>query len=48
VPGTATAFEDKGLEFSKTYMYRVQAIDAAGNRSFQSNLAEASTGAEAG
>jgi chitodextrinase len=44
VSGTTTAFQDTGLEFSTTYMYRVQAIDAAGNRSPQSRLAEATTG----
>jgi len=41
---TATSFRDTGLDFSTTYIYTVQAIDAAGNRSPQSRRAEATTG----
>jgi len=44
VSDTATSFRDTGLDFSTTYVYTVQAIDAAGNRSPQSRRAEATTG----
>ncbi len=42
---TATTFSDTGLAPSTTYRYRVRAIDASGNLSGYSAVAEATTGA---
>ena len=42
---TATTFSDTGLAPSSTYRYRVRAIDASGNLSGYSTVAEATTGA---
>ena len=44
VSGTTTTFQDTGLAPSTTYRYTVQAIDAAGNASPQSQPAQARTG----
>ena len=42
---TATTYSDGGLSPSTTYRYRVRAVDAAGNLSGYSAIAEATTGA---
>ena len=42
---TATSFTDTGLAPSSTYRYRVRAVDASGNFSGYSAVAEATTGA---
>jgi chitodextrinase len=44
VSGTTTTFQDTALEASTGYVYTVQAIDAAGNASAQSNRTKAKTG----
>ena len=41
--GTATSYSDTGLTAVTSYSYRVRAIDAAGNLSFYSNVASATT-----
>jgi chitodextrinase len=41
--GNVTTFQDTGLKASTLYSYRVQALDAAGNVSPQSNAASATT-----
>ena len=45
---TATSFTDTGLAPSTTYRYRVRAVDASGNFSGYSTVAEATTGAGSG
>lgn len=47
VTGTETRFRDTSVAASTAYAYRVQAIDAAGNRSAQSSEARAKTSAAA-
>ena len=42
---TATNFSDTGLAPSTTYRYQVRAVDASGNLSPYSGIAEATTGA---
>jgi chitodextrinase len=44
VSGTTTTFRDTGLASSTSYLYTVQATDAAGNASAQSHRAQATTG----
>jgi chitodextrinase len=44
VAGTATSYQDTGLDPSTGYVYWIEAVDAAGNRSAQSNKTKASTG----
>jgi chitodextrinase len=44
VAGTATSYQDTGLDPSTGYVYWIEAVDAAGNRSGQSNKTKASTG----
>src|SRR4029077_13543274 len=41
--GAVTAYQNTGLTAATTYSYTVQAIDAAGNASGQSNAAAATT-----
>jgi chitodextrinase len=43
VAGTATSYQDTGLDPSTGYVYWIEAVDAAGNRSAQSNKTKAST-----
>jgi len=43
VSGTATSYRDTGLDPATGHIYSVQAIDAAGNASPQSNLTKATT-----
>ena len=45
---TATSFSDTGLAPSTTYRYQVRAVDAAGNLSGYSAVAEATTGTGSG
>jgi chitodextrinase len=47
VPGTASTYKDTSLAASTGYVYTVQATDAAGNRSGQSNRTKAKTLASA-